>query len=73
MRILYMITFFVKVANRRQKGDFPKNEHFLPPDKCMHGCVSRGKRSLFFGKFGVLCFLVTPVFTLDLLLYTDEM
>ena len=26
-----------------------------------HLCVSLGKKCLFFGKFGVLCFLVTPV------------
>ena len=41
-------------------------------------CVSGGKKCLFFGKFGVLCFLEEPVLRLALLSYyrrnvlTDE-
>ena len=34
-----------------------------------HVCVSGGKKSLFFGNFGVLCFLETPVLTFALLPY----
>ena len=36
---------------------FQKNEHFLPPD---------------IGKFGVLCFLQTPVLRFAFCLITDE-
>ena len=32
-------------------------------------CVSRGKKCLFFGNFGVLCFLETPVLRFALLPY----
>ena len=32
-------------------------------------CVSKGKKRSFFGKFGVFCFLVTPVLRLALLPY----
>ena len=43
--------------------NFPKNEHFLPPYvKCS-----------FFGKFGVLCFLETPVLRFAFYLITDIM
>ena len=32
-------------------------------------CVSGGKKCLFFGKYGVLCFLETPVLRFALLAY----
>ena len=48
---------------------FRKNENFLPPDTHMYVCVSGGKKCLFFGKFGVLCFLETPVLRFSLLAY----
>ena len=41
---------------KRQKGE-------------SHMCVSGGKKCLFFGKFGVLCFLETPVLRFALLPY----
>ena len=40
---------------------FPKNEHSLSPDTHTHVYVLKGKKFSFFGKFGKLCFLVTPV------------
>ena len=40
--------------------NFPKNKHFLSPD-------TRGKKCLFFRRFGVLCFLETPVLGFALL------
>ena len=40
---------------------FRKKKHFLTPDTHTYVCVSGGKKGLFFGKFGVLCLLVTPV------------
>ena len=39
-----------------------KQKHFLPPDTDTYVCVSGGKKLLFFGNFGALCFLETPVF-----------
>ena len=47
-----------KTKGRISKRVFPKNKHFLPPP---YVCVSGGKKCLFFGNFGVLCFLKTPV------------
>ena len=40
---------------------FRKNEHFLRPDTDTYVCVSGGKKCLFFGKIGVICFLEAPV------------
>ena len=48
---------------------FPKNKHFLPPDTHTHVSVSGGKKCLFFGNFGVLCFLEIPVLRFALLPY----
>ena len=48
--------------------NFPKNEHFLPSDTHTQVCVYQGdKKCSFFGKFGVLCFLVTPILRFALL------
>ena len=52
--------------------NFPKNEQFLPPDPDINKCVSRGKKCSFFGKFGVLCFLETPVLRFALLPYDRQ-
>ena len=50
--------------------DFPKNEHFLPRVRTMHTCAYQGIRNvLFCRKFGVLCFLETPVLRFALLPY----
>ena len=46
-----------------------KPEHFLPPDTHTYVCVSGGKKCSFFEKFGVLCFLETPLLRLALLPY----
>ena len=55
-------------ASRKQNtSNFPKNKHFLPPDTHTSG----GKKCSFFGKFGVFCFLETPVLRFVLLLITD--
>ena len=52
------------VSTKQSTPNFPKNEHFLPPDK--HTYV---RKKCFFGKFGVLCFLETFVLRFDLLPY----
>ena len=57
------------VTRKQSMPNFPKNEHFLPPD--MHTCVgvSGGKKCSFSGKFGMLCFLVTSVLRFALFPY----
>ena len=57
------------VSRKQRKPHFPKNEHFLPPDTHTYMCVSRGKKCSFFGKFGMLCFLETPILKFALLPY----
>ena len=50
---------------------FQKMNIFYPPDTYV--CVSGGKKCLFFGKFGVLCFLVTYVLRFTLFPYYQRM
>ena len=61
----------LKASVRRKQStpNFPKNEHFLPPDKHAYVDVSKGKKCSFFGKLGVLCFLKRPVLRFALLPY----
>ena len=61
----------LKTGVTRKQGtpNFRKNEHFLSLDTHTHLCVSEGKKCSFFGEFGVLCFLVTPVLRFTLLPY----
>ena len=54
------------VSRKQSMPKFPKNKHFLPPDT--HTYVG-GKKCLFFGNFGVLSFLETPVLRFALLPY----
>ena len=49
---------------KKSTPHFPKNKHFLSPDT--HTYVW-GKKCSFFEKFGVLCFLETPVLRFALL------
>ena len=48
---------------------FPKNKHFVPPDTHTRVCISGGKKYLFFGNFGLLCFLETLALRFTLLRY----
>ena len=57
------------VSRKQSTPNFSKIEHFLLPDTYTYVCVSEGKKCLFFGKFGVLCFLVTSVLKFALLPY----
>ena len=50
----------------KKTQNFPKNEHFL---HLTCACVSGGKKCFWFGKFGVLYSLVTPVLRFALLSY----
>ena len=61
-----------KAKERISKRVFPnnpKNKHFLPSDTRTYVCVSGVKKSSFFGKFGVLCILETPILRFTLLAY----
>ena len=44
-----------------QNGCFKKAKDAKFSEKRTYVCVSGGKKCLFFGRFGVLCFLETPV------------
>ena len=55
------------VSSKQSTPSFPINEHFLSPDT--HTYVSWGKTCSFFGKFGGLCFLETPVLRFAILPY----
>ena len=57
------------VSRKQSTPNFPKSKHFLPPDTHTYVCISGGKKCLFFGKFGMLCFLETPVLRIALVLY----
>ena len=57
------------VTRKRTPLIFPKNEYFWPPDTHTCVCLSGREKCLLFGKYGVLCFLVTAVLRLALLPY----
>ena len=57
------------VTRKQSKSDFPKNEHFLPPDRYTGVLVSGGKKCSFFRKFDLLGLLVTPLLRFALLPY----
>ena len=57
------------VSRKQSTPNFPKNEHFLPPDTHTYVCVTGAKKCLFFGKFGELCFLKTPIMRFAFLPY----
>ena len=58
---------------KKRASNFPKNEYFLPPDTHKYVCVSGGEKYSFFGKFGVLCFLITSLLRFAFCLITGEM
>ena len=54
---------------KQSAPNFSKKQYFLPPDTHLYVCVSGVKKCSFFGKFGVLCFLETPILRFVLLPY----
>ena len=54
---------------KKSTPNVPRDEHFFPPDTYTYVCVSGCKKCSFFGKFGMLCFLETPVLRFALLPY----
>ena len=59
------------VSRKQSTPKFLKNKHFLPPDTHTYVFVLGGKKCLFYGNFGVLCFLETPASRFCLI--TDEL
>ena len=67
IRTTFYYSSVIRQMGESQKGcfkktnhaKFSKNKHFL---LSVYLCVSGGKKSLFFGKYAVLCFLETPIF-----------
>ena len=55
-------------CKKPKHAKFSIKQTFLTPWHA-HVCVSGGKNYSFFGKFGVLCFLVTPVLRFALLTF----
>ena len=58
-----------RVLQETKHATFSDKQKFLTPDTHMCACVLGGKKCSLFGKFGVLCFLVTPVLRFDFLPY----
>ena len=58
-----------EIKRKQSPSNFMKNKHFSPSDTHKYVCVSRSRKYSFFGKFGVLCFLVTSVLRFVLLSY----
>ena len=59
-----------KLNYKTKHAKFSKKKRtFLHTDTHTYVCVSGGKKCSFFGKFGVICFLVTSVLRLTLLTY----
>ena len=65
----------IKQKSESQNGCFKKINHAKFSQKQTFNTyvrVSGGKKCLFFGKVGVLCFLETPVLRFALLLYYQQ-
>ena len=58
-----------EVTRIQSTPNFPKKEHFLPPDTHTYVCVSGCKKCSFFGTLGMLCILVTSVLRFAFLPY----
>ena len=58
-----------EVTRKQSIPNFPKNKQFLPPETPTYVCISGNKKCSFCRKFGELCFLVTSVLRIALLLY----
>ena len=58
-----------EVTRKQSTPNFQKNEH-LPPNTNVF--VSGGKKYSFFGKFDLLCFLVTSVWRFVFLTYHQQ-
>ena len=64
---LYITSSVIRQKGESQNGCFKKAKHGKISEK------SGGKKCLFFGNFGVLSFLETPVLRFAFCLITDEL
>ena len=62
-----------RVFQENKAAKFSEKRTFLTPDTHTVVCVSGGKECSFFGKFGELGFLETPVLRFALFLITDDL
>ena len=65
----------IRQNGESQNGYFKKTKHAKFSEKptfLTYVCVSGGKKCSFFEKFGVLCFLETPVLRFALLPYNQR-
>ena len=60
------------VSRKQSTSNFPKNEHFLPPDTHTYMCVSGDKKCSFFGKLACFVFLKHPFWDSPFCLISDE-
>ena len=60
------------VTRKQNMPNFLKNIHFLHSDMHTCVCVSGDKKCSSFGKFGVICFLVTPALRFALYLIAND-
>ena len=63
------LSLVIRQRGESQNGCFKKTKHVKFSEKRTFLCVSGGKKCSFFAKFGVLCFLETPVLRFALLPY----
>ena len=59
-------------SKKTKHAKFFEKRTFITPDTHRYVCVSGGKKCLFFGKLGVLCFLETPILRFALLAYYQQ-
>ena len=74
--VVYHISSVIRQKGESQNGCFKKTKHAKFSEKRLfltpwypHVCVSGGKKCSFFGKFGLLCFLETPILRFTLFAY----
>ena len=74
---IYLKSSAITQKGESQDGCYKKTKYakffekrsFLPPGPHTHTYISGGKKCSFFGKFGLLCFLVTPILRFTCLPY----
>ena len=61
------------VSRKESMPNFPKNEHFSPPDSQTYVCVSEGKKCLFLENLACFVFLKHAFWDSSFCLNTDEL
>ena len=76
INILWLNSSSIRQNGESQNGCHKKTKHanFFKKPEHKHVCASGGKKCLFFGKFGLLCFFCNTLFwDWNLCLITDEL